>query len=102
MQLVEVAHSSSSISSTFEAPMACRSTGRSSAFADRQCIMGTRVEILELVDPVQDIGNKLLEEDTGRHPDLAAQLPRHGVGQLRDVIVITQDLNAPEHRACWL
>src|SRR5437868_1954871 len=55
--------------------------------------MSTRVEIRKLVDPVQYIGNQLLEEDTGRHSDLATELPRHGVGQLRDIIVIAQQVN---------
>jgi hypothetical protein len=51
------------------------------------------IEVRELVDPVQDIGDQLLEEDAGRDADLAAERPGHSGGEVINVIVIssTQD-----------
>ena len=50
--------------------------------------MAARVEVSELVNPVQDIGDQLLEEHPRRDPDLPAQRPGHRVGELPDVAVV--------------
>ena len=41
----------------------------------RQRIVGTRVEILELVDPIQEFADELLEEDRGATPIFPPSLP---------------------------
>ena len=64
--------------------------------------MQARVEIGELVDPVQHVADQLLEEDPRRHADLAAQLPRHGAGQLGDIQCRRTDAIRSGLRACWL
>ena len=50
--------------------------------------MPARVEVGELVDPVQDVGDQLLQEHPRRDPDLPAQRPGHRVRQLPDVGVV--------------
>ena len=52
--------------------------------------MSSRVEIRELVDPVQDIGDEFLEEDARRHPDLAAKLSCDRGRQVCDISIIAQ------------
>ena len=93
VQSVEVAHSSSSTSSTCEAPTDCRSRGSSSDSLIVNAVMKTRVEIGELVDSVQNVADQLLEKNPRRHPDLASQLPGDRTGQVRDIPVITQTLD---------
>ena len=57
------------------------------AAVDGQLVMLGRVEILVLVDPVQNIRNQLLEEQSRGNPDLAAELAGNGSGQQVDVFV---------------
>src|SRR5580704_5205553 len=59
-----------------------------------QRVMAARVEVGELVHPVQDIGDELLQEHPGRDPDLPAQRPGHRVRELTHVGVV-YDLDDP-------
>ena len=47
------------------------------------------IEVFKLIDPVEDVGHELLEEDAGRHPDLTAQTPGNSAGQFVDVRIIS-------------
>ena len=90
MQLIEVAHTFQldviHVGGPHRLPFHWSQLG----FGDRQGVMLARVEVGELVDAVQHVGHELLEEDPRRDPDLAAELPRHGVGQVADIIVAAQ------------
>ena len=50
--------------------------------------MLSRLEVLELIDTVQDIGHEFFEEDPRGHADLAAEPSGHGLSQFLDVCVI--------------
>ena len=52
--------------------------------------MLARVEVLELVDPVQDVGDQLLQEHPGRDADLAAERPGDRIGEVGDVGVVDE------------
>ena len=52
--------------------------------------MQARVEVVELGDPVQDVGDQLAQEDPRCDADLPAQLPGYRGGQVRDVGVIDE------------
>ena len=65
--------------------------------AHGQRVVGPRVEVGELVDPVEDLADQLLQEKARCHPDAAAQPPGHRVGQVGDVSIVDnleRDLNA--------
>src|SRR5699024_10772403 len=49
-------------------------------------VVAARVEVLELVHPVQHV-DELAQEDPGREPHLGAELPGHGAGEVGDVRV---------------
>ena len=48
------------------------------------------VEVVELVDPVEHIGDQLLEEDPGSDPDSSTQRVGDRVRELGDVVVATR------------
>ena len=62
----------------------------SSVARQGELVVLPRVEVGELGDPVQHVGDQLAEEDPRRDADLAAQLPRDGAGQVGDVGVVDQ------------
>ena len=94
MEKVKVAHRSSSISSTFETAMACRSTWLNSASLSVSAVVGTRVEVLELIDPIQEFPDEFLQEDAWGHTNPPAELARHRVCQARDQRVIAHVANS--------
>ena len=64
-----------------------RSTAVISLAVDRQLVVLGRVEVVELVDPVQHVRDQLLQEQPGGDADLAAELAGDGAGQSVDVFV---------------
>ena len=54
-------------------PAAARSTRGQLAVGDRQAVVPPRVEVGELVDPVEHVGDELLEEQPRGDADLAAR-----------------------------
>ena len=64
-----------------------RSTGVNSLAVDRQLVVFGRVEVLELVDPIQNIRDQLLEEQPRGDPDLSAELAGDGAGEKIDVFI---------------
>src|SRR5690606_40836292 len=51
-------------------------------------VIAARVEVGELIDPVEHIRNQLLEKDAGSDPNLAAQFASDGASELREVRVV--------------
>ena len=49
-----------------------------------------RVEVVELVDAVEHVGDQLLQEEPRRDADLAAQAPGDGRGERVEVAVVDQ------------
>ena len=70
------------MSSTAAAAAPARSTAVSSSASDGQGVVPPRVEVGELVDPVQHVGDQLLQEQPRGDADPAAELARHGAGQV--------------------
>ena len=64
------------------------------AVADGQLVVLSRIEVVELVDSIEDVTNKLLEEDARCDPDLAAERTSHSRGERRDVVVIDEVTDA--------
>ena len=60
--------------------------------------MLSRVEVLELVNPVQHIGHQFLEKHTRCNANFPAEFPRHRVGQVTDVGIVTP---LGDTRRCW-
>jgi hypothetical protein len=54
-----------------------------------ECIVLSRVEILELINPVQDIGDEFLEKNAWCNANFPPEFPRHCVGQVTDVGIVT-------------
>jgi hypothetical protein len=52
-------------------------------------IVLSRVEVLELIYPVQDIGDEFLEKNARCNAHFPPEFPRHRVGQVTDIGVIT-------------
>lgn len=74
---VQVAGAHSSMSSRLTTPdAALRSTSLSSPSLS-QLVVPPRVEVIELVDPVENITDELLEEDARCDSDLAAKRTSH-------------------------
>src|SRR2546428_9624803 len=81
----------------------CRSHGlpfyRSQLYVmNGKCIMLSRVEVLELVNPVQHIGDEFLEKNARCNANFAAEFPRHSVCQVTDIDIVTP---LGDTRRCW-
>src|SRR5262245_14549431 len=53
-----------------------------------ELVMDPRVELLELVDPVEDVPDELLQEDPRGDADLPAQVTADGLGEVADVSLV--------------
>jgi len=60
--------------------------------------MLSRMEILELINPVQHVGDQFLEKNAWCNANFPAEFPRHSLGQVTDVGIITPLGNT---RRCW-
>ena len=58
--------------------------------------MLSRVEVLELVNPVQDIGDEFLEKNARCNANFPPEFPRHRVCQVTDIGIVTP-LGNPHH-----
>lgn len=65
--------------------------------AQGQGVVHPRIEVRELVDPVKDVGDELLEEDPRRDPDPAAQPASNGIGEVGDIGIIDDPADAFRH-----
>ena len=55
-----------------------------------QGVVPARVEVLELVDAVEDVGDQLAQKQARRDADLAAERAGDGAGQLVEVGVVDE------------
>ena len=58
------------------------------AVGQRQRVVPTWIEVLMQVYAIQDVGNQLLQEQSRRNADLAAQTSGHGARKCVEVVVV--------------
>ena len=100
MELVEVAHRFQldfiDVRGAHRLPLNRRQFGLS----DGQGIVLPWVEVRELVNAVQHIGDQLLQKNPRGYADFAAQAAGHGLGQIPDVAVVARRRDPLAALAC--